>query len=155
MPPTHKDVAVMKTLILVGLSIVLVGCDLKSMAPTVNVPAPIVNVPAPIVNIPDTNPRFAIFKTKNVWNSLLLDTRNGRLYQVQFSIDSKGGRFVLPINPNFKDAPGRDGRFTLMITDNIWNAVLLDQDNGGVWQCQFTLTDKNRFCDFLGSPDLR
>ena len=48
----------------------------------------------------DTDPpqrldaRFRLFKTDNLWNFLLLDTRLGLLYQVQYSVDKKGIRGI-------------------------------------------------------------
>src|SRR5437763_164052 len=55
----------------------------------------------------DTDPpqhldaRFRLFKTDNLWNFLLLDTRLGLLYQVQYSVDNKkGSRGIFPLNTN-------------------------------------------------------
>src|SRR5436190_17657086 len=39
-----------------------------------------------------------LFKTDNLWNFLLLDTRLGLLYQVQYSVDKKGSRGIFPLN---------------------------------------------------------
>ena len=41
---------------------------------------------------------FRLFKTDNLWNFLLLDTRLGLLYQVQYSVDKKGSRGIFPLN---------------------------------------------------------
>lgn len=109
----------------------------------------------------DTDPaqrldvRFRLFKTDNMWTFLLLDTRLGLVYQVQYSVDDKkGGRWILPLNeqPLVDSQDGKDGRFTLYRTENIWNFLLLDQDNGRTWQCQFTVSDKGARGVFLLSP---
>jgi len=53
----------------------------------------------------DTDPpqhldaRFRLFKTDNLWNFILPDTRLGLLYQVQYSVDNKkGSRGIFPLN---------------------------------------------------------
>jgi hypothetical protein len=99
----------------------------------------------------DTDPpqrldaRFRLFKTDNLWNFLLLDTRLGLLYQIQYSVDTKKGSrgiFVLNDEPLVDPKDAKDARFTLYRTENMWNFLLLDQDDGRTWQCQFTVGDK-------------
>ena len=99
--------------------------------------------------------RFRLFKTDNMWSYLLLDTSDGRLWHVTFTADKdKGARLKIPINIEALTAnsSAKNARFTLYPTDNMWNFLLLDQDDGRVWQCQFTM-DGNNFC--LPLPDLR
>ena len=43
-------------------------------------------------------PAFQLFPTTNMWTFIKLDTRNGRMWQVQWSIDVDQ-RLVIPINP--------------------------------------------------------
>jgi hypothetical protein len=91
------------------------------------------------------NVRFRLFKTENLWNFLLLDTRLGLVYQVQYSVDDKKGSrgvYVLNDQPLVTAKDTKDGRFTLYRTENMWNFVLLDQDDGRTWQCQFAVGDK-------------
>jgi len=89
--------------------------------------------------------RFRLFKTENIWTQLLLDTRNGRVWQIIFSIDDKNIRAKIPINnyPLVEPQQYKDGRFTLYQTENMWNFLLLDQDDGRVWQCQFSMEGDN------------
>ena len=99
--------------------------------------------------------RFRLFKTENVWTQLLLDTRNGRVWQVTFSVSKGGESARLPINLEAlaETATSKDGRFTLYPTENVWNFLLLDQENGNVWQCQFSIEDDNhRFIQAIVSP---
>jgi hypothetical protein len=98
--------------------------------------------------------RFRLFRTDNMWSYLLLDTSDGRLWHVTYTTDEdKGARLKVPINDKalVTIASAKNGRFTLYPTDNMWNFLLLDQDDGGVWQCQFTM-QKNNFC--LPLPDI-
>jgi len=91
--------------------------------------------------------RYRLFETKNIWTKLLLDTKTGKIWQVTFTVSEKYIRAKVPINDkkivNEKD--GRDGRFTLYPTSNMWNFILLDQENGNVWQCQYSMNENQRF----------
>ena len=89
--------------------------------------------------------RFVLYKTQNMWNFLLLDSRNGRIWQEQYSIkDGYSGPTVLSAKPlTDKEV---DGRFYLTGTDNIWNFILTDSIDGRVWQCQWGFEAKSRFC---------
>ena len=88
--------------------------------------------------------RYRLFKTENMWNFLELDTQTGRLWQIQFTVDKNSNRIKLPINPNPLAPEGNNGRFTLYPTNNMWNFMLVDQDNGRMWQAQFSVGDENR-----------
>ena len=87
---------------------------------------------------------FRLFKTDNMWTYLLLDTRNGRIWQVNFTVSEEGVRTKIPINlkPLVNNEEAKNGRFTLYPTDNMWNFLLLDQEDGRVWQCQFSLKEE-------------
>lgn len=100
--------------------------------------------------------RFRLFKTGNMWNFLELDTQTGRLWQVQFSVDNDDNRTRTPINTEALTADGKNGRFTLYSTDNMWNFLMVDQDSGRVWQAQFSIDDENRgIFPIVGSEDKR
>lgn len=88
--------------------------------------------------------RYRLFKTGNMWNFLELDTQTGRLWQVQFSVDNDVNRTRTAINTEVLSADGKNGRFTLYPTDNMWNFLMLDQDSGRIWQAQFSIDDENR-----------
>ena len=85
---------------------------------------------------------FRLFETQNMWNFLLLDTRNGRVWQVQYSVKNDIPAAYYPINEAKLPVPNRTGerlgRFTLYPTQNAWNFILLDQDEGHVYQCQYS-----------------
>lgn len=85
---------------------------------------------------------FRLFRTDNMWNQLLLDTRTGKLWQVSFGITKDTLRAKVPINttPLASGTEANEGRFTLYPTDNMWTFLLLDQLDGRVWQCQFSTT---------------
>jgi len=90
---------------------------------------------------------FRVFKTANLWNQLLLNTMDGRVWQIAFTVDRNGVRALVPINST-PLVTGKDalvGRFTLYPTDNIWTFLLVDQFSGEVWQCQFGIEDGYRW----------
>jgi hypothetical protein len=88
---------------------------------------------------------FRLFRTENMWNQLLLDTRTGELWQVSFTVSDDSVRSKIPLNltPLASGKNAVIGRFTLYPTDNIWNFLLLDQIDGRVWQCQFSVSSGN------------
>ena len=89
---------------------------------------------------PTQNPDapFRLFSTKNVYTFLKLDTRDGRIWQVQWG--EKDYRFTEPLSTRSKTSLGRPGRFTLYPTTNIYTFLLLDQDTGDVWHVQWGKT---------------
>jgi hypothetical protein len=87
--------------------------------------------------------KFRLFKTENTWNFIELDSQTGKIWQVQFSVDADGNRIKIPINTESLAKDGKSGRFTLYPTKNMYNFILLDQDNGKTWQVQFA-TDNNQ-----------
>ena len=59
-------------------------------------------------------PAFQLFPTTNMWTFIKLDTRNGRMWQVQYDIQGDD-RMEVVLNENYlagNDSAG-NGRFTL------------------------------------------
>lgn len=76
-----------------------------------------------------TDATFRWFRTQNIFNFLELDTRNGRVWQVQWNSDVNN-RIVSPINSTGLANESKPGRFTLYPTSNIFTFMLLDQERG-------------------------
>lgn len=89
---------------------------------------------------PTQNPNapFRLFSTKNIYTFLKLDTRDGRIWQVQWG--DKDYRFTEPLNPRPLITADRPGRFTLYPTTNIYTFLLLDQESGDAWHIQWGKT---------------
>ena len=85
---------------------------------------------------------FRIFQTRNIWTFLKLDTSNGLIWQVQWGDQA----VTIPLNSAslVRRKEPKAGRFTLCPTKNIFNFVLLDQDDGRIWDVQWSLEPKNR-----------
>lgn len=82
---------------------------------------------------------FQLFPTQNMWTFLKLNTRNGQIWQVQYSMKDTN-RFEIKLNSNsLTTAEGEmDGRFNLYPTQNFNSFLLLDHTDGRVWQVQWS-----------------
>ena len=99
------------------------------------------NSPEPVCNA-----TYQLFPTQNMWTFIKLNTRDGRMWQVQYDI--KGSeRFEVNLNtaPFATKEEERDGRFTLYPTQNMWTFILLDQIDGRMWQVQWSMKEDSRF----------
>lgn len=87
--------------------------------------------------------RYKFYPTDNVYNFLKLDTRTGKIEQVQWSLDtSNEGSVVI----NDEDLSWYSGSsFELYPTKNIYQFLLLDKSNGRTWHVQWGLEDKKRW----------
>ncbi|MDR6464568.1 hypothetical protein [Chryseobacterium sediminis] len=87
---------------------------------------------------------YRLFSTTNIWNFIKLDTRNGQLWQVQWSTGDN--RFVsdLSVVSQVTKEDEKIGRFTLQATQNINTFLLLDQIDGRVWQVQWSVDHEKR-----------
>jgi len=93
------------------------------------------------------NATYQLFPTQNYWTFIKLDTRNGKMWQVHFSIkdDNNTGELVLNSLPLvFDEEKEVNGRFTLYPTENIYNFLLLDQIDGLVYQVQWSVDSDKR-----------
>ncbi|MCB9075480.1 MAG: hypothetical protein H6552_08105 [Chitinophagales bacterium] len=92
------------------------------------------------------NTIYQLFPTKNYWTFIKLDTRNGKMWQVHFTVKEDGGQGELVLNsvPIVSKEKEVNGRFTLYPTENMYNFLLLDQIDGKVYQAQWSMEAKNR-----------
>lgn len=91
------------------------------------------------------NIRYKLFPTENIWTFLKLDTRNGKIWQVQYSInDNYRGEVILNDKALISTDIEENGRFTLYPTKNMYNFILLDQTDGKMWQVQWSIEEDNR-----------
>lgn len=91
------------------------------------------------------NATYRLYPTTNMWTFLKLNTEDGRIWQVQYSMNDEN-RFETYLNV-FPLATGngkKPGRFTLYPTQNMWTFILLDTTNGATWQVQWSQDPDNR-----------
>lgn len=89
--------------------------------------------------------KYRLYPTQNMWTFIKLNTRNGKMWQIQFDVE-ENNRFetylnILPLVAKEKEV---NDRFTLYPTQNMWTFILLDQYNGKTWQVQWSIEPENR-----------
>jgi hypothetical protein len=92
------------------------------------------------------NSIYQLFPTDNYWTFIKLDTRNGKMWQVHFTIEEDGidGEVTLNSTSLVDKEKEVNGRFTLYATENMYNFLLLDQIDGYVYQVQWSMEEKYR-----------
>lgn len=79
---------------------------------------------------------YLLYPTTNIYTFLKLDTRNGKIWQVQYSMDDN--EFEVVLNSRELVTAGKSGQFALYPTTNNWTFLLLDTINGDVWHVQWS-----------------
>lgn len=97
-------------------------------------------------NLKRENSIYQLYPTKNFYTFLKLDTRNGKIWQVHFTVANEGfrGELILNSTPLVSKELETIGRFTLYPTENTYNYLLLDQIDGLVYQAQWSNEAENR-----------
>lgn len=101
---------------------------------------------APVQNIStDSTVVYRLFSTRNMYTFIKLNTRNGKMWQVQWGSETKYQfeNTLSDISRVYLDDE-KNGRFFLYPTTNIYNFILLDQIDGRVWQVQWSTEPKDR-----------
>ena len=101
-------------------------------------------------------PVYKLYPTTNNWNFLKLNTADGRIWIVQYTINDDNNRFAVALNKTMLLPAGvkpTPGRFALTPTSNIWNFILLDQVDGRQWQVQWGLKSENYIVTPIQSID--
>lgn len=96
-------------------------------------------------------PIYRLFPTENYWTFLKLDTRNGKIWQVHFTVsdDAYEGELVLNSSSLIWDNKEINGRFNLHPTNNMYNFILIDQLKGTTYQVQWNNDENKRFVSRL------
>ncbi|WP_316839284.1 hypothetical protein [Pedobacter gandavensis] len=99
----------------------------------------------PIQNISmDSTVVYRLFATNNMFNFIKLNTRNGQMWQVQWSLkDNQFETTLSDISRVTKDEE-KNGRFFLYPTTNTYNFILFDQMDGRAWQVQWNFDAEKR-----------
>jgi len=99
----------------------------------------------PIQNIStDSAVTYRLFSTKNIYTFIKLNTRNGQMWQVQWSTKDNQFQTTLSDISLVEKDEEKNGRFFLYPTTNIYNFILLDQIDGRAWQVQWSTEAKER-----------
>lgn len=100
----------------------------------------------PIQNVStDSSVVYRLFSTKNIYNFIKLNTRNGKMSQIQWGTESKY-RFETTLSDLslVNTEQEKNGRFFLYPTTNNYNFILLDQIDGRTWQVQWSIDKEDR-----------
>lgn len=88
---------------------------------------------------------YKLYPTENMWTFLKLDTRTGKVWQVQYSVNSDNyGEVVVNDWDLTYGENDKAGRFELYPTQNMYNFLLLDKKDGAVLQIQWSMNADNR-----------
>ena len=96
-------------------------------------------------NTANAEPIFKLYPTRNMWNFLKLDTRNGKISIVQFSVEDNEKQFEYELSDKALCENTAPGRFMLQPTENIYNFIMLDQVSGQTYQVQWSFEEDKRF----------
>lgn len=87
--------------------------------------------------------RYKLYPTENIYNFLKLDTYTGIVEQVQWSLENEK-EITVNIN-NEKLSWGSSSLFELYPTKNIYQFLLLDKSNGRTWHIQWGMESQKRW----------
>ena len=93
---------------------------------------------------PDIDIVYRLFPTQNRWTFIKLNTRNGQMWQVQYSLEDNNLEVPLSLTTRVSSENEKNGRFFLYPTQNMYNFILLDQVDGRVWQVQWSTEARQR-----------
>lgn len=99
-------------------------------------------------SVSDSDTRYKLYPTTNMWTFLKLDTETGKIWQVQYSTRGDDTRFELPLNSGdiaktLKKSK-KVGRYELYPTQNMYNFILLDKIDGDTYQVQWGMDASSR-----------
>jgi len=98
----------------------------------------VAEIDASLIPSQDAEVPFRLFPTSNMWTFLMLDTMDGRIWQLQYDVQGENrGTVVLSDKVLADEEEQFPGRFTLYPTSNIYTFILLDQYYGRTWQVQW------------------
>ncbi len=79
-----------------------------------------------------------------MWTFIKLDTHNGKMWQIQFSVKGDDSRFEMPLNATALSTDSTNGRFELYSTQNMFNFILIDKIESTTWQVQWSTEPKKQ-----------
>ena len=90
--------------------------------------------------------RYKLYKTENMYNLLQLDTKTGKITQVQWSLEynNEGTMVINGIDLSYGFGYG-SGSFELYPTNNMYQFILLDKTDGRMWHVQWGLESGKRW----------
>ena len=82
--------------------------------------------------------RFQMFATQNMWTFILLDSYNGRLWQVQYSTQDLDNLFCIPINKYELVSDNENCIFSIQPLTSMYQYYLINDRTGDIWKFQWS-----------------
>ena len=82
--------------------------------------------------------RFQMFATDNMWTFILLDSYNGRLWQVQYSTQDLDNLFCIPINKYELVENNERCIFSIQPLTSMYQYYLINDNTGDMWKFQWS-----------------
>ncbi len=90
--------------------------------------------------------RYKLYPTENIYTLLQLDTKTGRIEQVQWSLDTdKEGSMTINNEDLSYGWSYGSGTFELYPTKNMFQFILIDKTDGRKWHVQWGMSDNKRW----------
>lgn len=90
--------------------------------------------------------RYKLYQTENIYTLLQLDTKTGRIDQVQWSLESKNEGSVSINSDDLSYGYGYGSNsFELYPTKNMYQFMLIDKTDGRKWHVQWGMEDSKRW----------
>lgn len=90
--------------------------------------------------------RYKMYQTENIYNLLKLDTKTGRLWQVQWNLNggNEGSLIINDDDLTYGFGYG-SGSFELYPTKNMYQFILLNKTDGRTWHVQWGMEEGKRW----------
>lgn len=82
--------------------------------------------------------RFQMFATQNMWTFILLDSYNGKLWQVQYSSQDLDNLMCIPINENELVSDNEKCIFSIQPLTSMYQYYLINDHTGDMWKFQWS-----------------
>ena len=91
--------------------------------------------------------RYKLYQTDNMYTFLQLDTKTGMIEQIQWSLDSaeEGSMTINDVDLSRNSFRYESGSFELYPTQNIYQFILLDKEDGRKWHVQWGFKSEKRW----------
>ncbi len=100
--------------------------------------------------------RFKLYPTENIYTFLELDTKTGRVWQLQWAMesDNEGGLPIIDFDLVSEDDSYGSNVFELYPTKNMYQFILVNKVNGQTWHLQWGMENSKRWVKKIDNPFL-
>lgn len=88
--------------------------------------------------------RYWLYPTRNMWTWILVDLFTGKIWQCQYSVESSGGQFAIPINSQILSYT-EYSKFEVKPMVSMYQFYLVNRDTGEMWQFQWSTDSDDNY----------